>query len=241
MALTKMEVDQIVQATIGQRDNPLWHKMREKRLTASCFGRALRAAKSSKSMDSFRKELFTRKDLSNIPAIKWGTQHESVALAAYEKMRGYNVKQTGLWLLPNGLLGASPDGMVYEGERLVGILEIKCPFSMRGIEHPTDNDFRKCLPYYTSDHTLKESHDYYHQVQGELAATGAPWCDFFIWTPNGNRTIRILPNEQWRAEKLTQLSNFYTKKVLRPEDRVLMYDFELSSRPSQWKWIDLLK
>ena len=225
MALSKMEVDRIAQATIGQRENPLWHKMREKRLTASCFGRALRAVDKPARLDAFRNELFAHRDISGIPAIKWGTAHETVAVTAYEKLTGYTVKETGLWLLPNGLLGASPDGLVYEGDRLIGILEIKCPFSMRWIKDPTDNDFRRCLPYYGT--TLKETHDYYHQVQGELAATGAPWCDFFIWTPHGSRTIRVLPNDKWCREKLSQLSHFYAKKVLREEDRAQIYHYEL--------------
>ena len=88
-----MEIEQIAQATTGQRTNPLWHRMREKRLTGSCFGRALRAATSrnSNAVEEFRKEIFTPRNLTHIPAIKWGTDHEAVALAAYFELTGYKV------------------------------------------------------------------------------------------------------------------------------------------------------
>ena len=43
------------------------------------------------------------------------------------------VTKSGLWIdLNTGWLACSPDGLVWDGnEQLVGILEIKCPYSAR--------------------------------------------------------------------------------------------------------------
>lgn len=30
--------------------------------------------------------------------------------------------------------------------------------------------------------TLKRDHAFYYQIQGQLAVTKQPWCDFVIWT-----------------------------------------------------------
>lgn len=38
---------------------------------------------------------------------------------------------------------------------------------------------------------LKKSHNYYYQVQGQLATTQLPWCDFVVWTPHGTTIQRI--------------------------------------------------
>ncbi len=41
---------------------------------------------------------------------------------------------------------------------------------------------------------LDKSHDYYIQVQGQLLVTGAPWCDFVVYTTKDMFIERILPD-----------------------------------------------
>ena len=235
MELTWKQIEEIAQATVGQRINPLWRQMRERRLTASCFGKALKAMHTSDpaAINKFRDELFTPKDLSTMPPIKWGIEHEQQAIAAYAKQTGYTVKDTGLWLLPDGELGASPDGVVYLGAQAVGILEVKCPFGIRSMNPIREVDFIRLLSYLVFPKGVQREHDYYHQIQGEIVATGAPWCDFFIWTPYGNITIRVLPDLEWRSVELNQLINFYKTRVLRPEDRALIRSYKQVVEPMQ--------
>ena len=38
---------------------------------------------------------------------------------------------------------------------------------------------------------LKKCHPYYTQVQGQLALTGAEWCDFIVYTHKGLIIQRI--------------------------------------------------
>ena len=52
---------------------------------------------------------------------------------------------------------------------------------------------------------LKKGHEYYDQVQGQMALTGAKWCDFVVYTNLGLNIDRIYfdPNH-WKKlrEKL---------------------------------------
>ena len=56
---------------------------------------------------------------------------------------------------------------------------------------------------------LKETHQYYFQVQGQLALTGAKWCDFVIYTKKGLGIQRIKFNEQFWLDTYLKLEIFY--------------------------------
>ena len=229
--LNKADIQEIVTATLGQRSNPLWLTMRRGRLTASSFGRVLQLARSGNplAIAKFRKDTFSPCDLSRVPAIKWGVEHEADAIAEYERETGFRVMPTGLWLFEDGYLGASPDGKVYNGDTLVGILEVKCPWSIRNRCLESTADWLAHLPYLTRPKCLARNHQYYQQVQGQLAATGAPWCDFFIWTTNKTLRITIKPDHEWSQTSLPLLKNCYLNHILRAEDKNLIYHYVTSS------------
>ena len=128
---SRTEIETIAISTTGQRNNPQWRAMRINRLTASSFGKAISLYYNPDptQIGHFKLSLTNPRDISNIPPIKWGIDHEKDAIAEYQKLTGYTVKETGLWLFPNGYLAASPDGMVYSGTQLIGILEVKCPWT----------------------------------------------------------------------------------------------------------------
>ena len=49
---------------------------------------------------------------------------------------------------------------------------------------------------------LAHSHNYYFQVQGQLAITGAQWCDFYVYTPIESHIERIVPDRDfWHSVK----------------------------------------
>ena len=80
-------------------------------------------------------------NLDHVPVIRWGLDHESVALDADQNMNVSIVKPTGVWMFRNNIMGASPDGLVFtdpHGACAVGILEVKCTYSMRdlNVEYP---------------------------------------------------------------------------------------------------------
>ena len=115
------------------------------------------------------------------------------------------------------LLLASPDGVVYnESETPVGIVEIKCPFSLRD-KASLDSACKFCCEDENGSMVLKRSHDYFFQVQGQMAALGVQWCDFIVWAPAFLHTERITWDESfWKNKCLSQLTNYYTS-FLAPE------------------------
>ncbi|ESO95568.1 hypothetical protein LOTGIDRAFT_175144 [Lottia gigantea] len=84
-----------------------------------------------------------------------------------------NVYASGLVINPScSYLGCSPDRKVYDptANPPYGLLEIKCPSSVDSI-----CDI-KCLKLDKQTYKLRQSHDYFFQVMGQMAITGLTWC-----------------------------------------------------------------
>ena len=78
--------------------------------------------------------LYNPKNLQNIPAIRWGVDHEYVALIADQRRMGRVVKHTGIWMFHNNSMGVSPDGPIFSEPHsgtAVGIIEVNCPYPLR--------------------------------------------------------------------------------------------------------------
>ena len=60
---------------------------------------------------------------------------------------------------------------------------------------------------------LKDTHDYWHQVQGQLHITGYQCCDLVVWTIVDCQIIRIKKDLPW-AENLSRLIEFYFDKFI---------------------------
>ena len=106
------------------------------------------------------------------------------------------VHETGLWLQSAAFLCASPD-------RLVGddaVLEVKCPFTQWNstkAEAVASSDF--CLEKLDQSvvYCLKQTHPYWHQVQGQMYITGRSLCYFVIWTTKETAVITIKRDPAW--------------------------------------------
>ena len=71
----------------------------------------------------------------------------------------------------------------------------------------SDKDF--CLQNTESGILLKRSHDYYFQVMGQLAVTGANYCHFLVWTLKDRHLEKIsFDAELWKT-MLKKLKDFY--------------------------------
>jgi putative phage-type endonuclease len=158
-----------------------WFLARSGRLTASRFGAALGLSPYQSRQELWRQLTGRAEPFQGNPATDWGQLHEASAVLAYEIATGNLVEPAGFIEWSNWS-GCSPDGWVLDG-RVRGIVEIKCPFSQRIYED---------IPEY-----------YRAQVLGQLAITGAAWCDFICWTPDGHRIWRVDPQPKtWdRMEK----------------------------------------
>ncbi|XP_038064580.1 uncharacterized protein LOC119734986 isoform X1 [Patiria miniata] len=217
--LTEQEAVDLEQATVGQASCIHWFETREKRLTSSLFGKILKRKKAVNQ--SFLMSLFgfnSKADSS--PAVMYGKNHEDEAKMVFaERNPHLHVHNCGFVVNPAfSFLGASPDGKVCDGGQ-TGILEVKCPYSARGM---MVREAVASIPQFymvksTSDNSalaLKRDHDYYYQVQGQLMVTGAPFCDFVVYTDRDVYVERILPDvELWNA-MLDKLAAFYLKHAM---------------------------
>ena len=216
--LVRQQIEDIAASTTGHTTNGKWFAYRRNRITGSMFGKVLDAqkypteCKEKMIMQSMEGLL----NLEYLEPIKWGKDNEQNAIDAYCLKTGRVVKPTGIWLFPTGQLGASPDGLVYANKEMtqpIGIIEVKCPFSVRNRHYMELKANGKLPKYIISDYHLNIDHDYYHQVQGELYATGAAWCDFVMWTSLSCLIIRVRPNPFCPANVIPKLIVYYYKHV----------------------------
>ena len=209
LKVTPQQIIAINNATIGQRDNPAWLMLRKGRLTSSNFGYVLQAKRVTPSLV---RRVLGDYNLSGVHAINWGINNESVAVKAFEQATGLAVKESGLWLDPSGTLGATPDGLIGSN----ALLEVKCPFTQRQNtinEAVMSKGF--CLEKSGDDKfTLKKSHIYYHQIQGQLYVTERQLCFFVIWTLKQTFILEIQKDTEW-GHNLEKLRTFYKETMLK--------------------------
>lgn len=99
------------------------------------------------------------------PSMKWGTEAEPLARAAYEAETGFLVVETGMVPHPRiPMAGASPDGLVGAD----GLLEIKCPETKAHIATILSG----AVPS-----------QYVPQMQWQMACTDRQWVDFVSFDP----------------------------------------------------------
>ena len=105
-------------------------------------------------------------------AMRWGTEQEAVARAAYEQRTGVAVEETGFVAHDVLMAGCSPDGLVDWD----GLIEIKCPYNT-GVHIDT------LLNNMPAEHTA--------QVQGQMWITGREWCDFVSFDPRMPEPLQL--------------------------------------------------
>jgi len=98
-------------------------------------------------------------------AMRWGTETEPFARAAYETRAGVLVDEVGFVLHPTiERGGASPDGLVGED----GLTELKCPKTATHLTYLLDG----VVPG-----------QYQNQMLWQMACTERTWCDFASFDP----------------------------------------------------------
>ncbi|KAJ8271609.1 hypothetical protein COCON_G00104680 [Conger conger] len=212
MGLTDEQRRAVEFATRGQRENPMWGIMREGRITSSNFGVLLPALQSGREVSSSAiSRLIEPRSLEHVPAIKWGIQNEEKARKAFEEEKQVVVQDSGLWLSKSGVLGASPDGLVGSTE----LVEIKCPYSARDmtIEEAVSELDYFFLEKVGEDYQLRQNHDYWHQIQGQIHIAGRDVCYFVVWTTKDRVIVPIKRDKEWQPN-LQLLENFYESKLL---------------------------
>lgn len=160
---------------------PEWHQARAGSLGASQIHEALARTKTGWGASRANLEaLLVIERITGMPvetytspAMQWGKDTESEALANYEFISGNEVKSVGLVRHPRiPFTHASPDGLVGG----LGLIEAKCPNSATHIQTllsgEIDGKYRK-------------------QMQWQMACTGRQWCDFVSYDPRLPATMRF--------------------------------------------------
>ncbi len=166
---------------MSEQGTDAWLAERMGKVTASRIADMMAKTKSGwgASRANYAAQLVAER-LTGVPAetfsnaaMKWGTETEPQARAAYSFYSGLPVQEVGFVPHPTiSQSGASPDGLVGD----LGLVEIKCPGTATHIE------------------TLLEGAipgKYNLQMQWQLACTGRQWCDWVSFDPRMPESMRL--------------------------------------------------
>ena len=200
--------------TRDQADSEIWKEQRKFRFTASKFHVI---SKRVRNHETFANNIMNPKEFNNRHTLH-GKRYEGTAI--YEYQRFMNARKTPAVVLKCGLvisnqmpvLAATPDGKVIDFgcSKPFRIIEVKCPSTKSAVtplEACADPKFfchrlgEQCC--------LKTDHEYYAQVQGQLAITGAPWCDFVVYTFKGMSIQRITFDEHFWGNLRQKLESLF--------------------------------
>ena len=226
LVVTYEEARKLEVETQQQAECPKWYELRFPRLTASSFGNICsKMAKPRAKPELVARDLLQPKPPSSFTdrMFKWGRENENIAVQVYRSIpqRSHVVLfECGIFISPEDpYLAATPDRVCYDATETIpwGIIEVKCPYNARDM---TAAEAAKKIKNFMS--TLKEdgtlalkvTHEYYYQVQGQMALTGAKWCDFIIYTKKGVSVQRICFDEQFWKAQVRLLSSFFLSYFL---------------------------
>ena len=205
------EAYQLEERTREQIHSDEWFACRRRRITASDFHKVYTRKKAVDM--KFLKRLYDPTKFYSEPTAH-GIKHETTAKQQFIlKYPNHHLHNIGLVVNPQfPFLGASPDAKVcVDGE--TAIIEIKCPFTARDktvAEACEDNSF--CLMKdQANEYQLRQNHEYWLQVQGQLLVTGAPFCLFIVCTSKDMQVIRVIPHLDTMSMLLGRLTDFYKK------------------------------
>lgn len=172
--------------------SPEWFAQRLGKVTASRLVDVLAKVRSGEaaSRAGYRAELvaerLTGKQQEGFTnaAMKWGTECEPLARAAYEAEFGLLVEEVGMIPHPTiAMAGASPDGLV----SIDGLIEIKCPETKSHIDTMLSGEApAKYIP----------------QMQWQMACTGRAWVDFVSFDPRMPADMQMFVRRVLRDDNL---------------------------------------
>lgn len=158
------------------------------------------------------------------PAQAWGNQNEPNALALVSVEEGVTIRLCGSILHPRvDWFASSPDGL-FDDERGVHPVEVKCPYS------------RKLF-------CLEERPAYVHQFQSHLECLGSDWGLFCVWTPEGHQIERVERDTGWFPQVFPVLADFHERFLEIVGDNDL-YQSYLEDRPMErvdQEWLTLVQ
>ena len=149
--------------------------------------------------------------------MQYGTQYEGIAVQQWEITTGKTADMFGMYLHPTGMLGATPDRLL--GEE--GVLEVKTlpTLAKTGItldEYIHDHEGLHDCPLYrkNGNYSLKNTHQHYHQIQGQMYLTRRKLCTIVYWFPAHMLYFDVQFDKTWSETNIQNLMNFYKTEFL---------------------------
>ena len=190
--------------SLAQSSNPTWHSERRKRVTASVAHSILKG-----KQEETRKRYFLGSTYHN-QNMQYGIDMEEEARQKYMQVTGNQVFPCGLLVKPGQCwISASPDGLFFDKDNQLGVLEIKCPSSCKDkkIWAPKYLTYKPC--------SLLKSHPYYTQVQIQMYVTGAKFAHFFVYSSKDYKLVTVPLDEVYLKEIILKLEQVYFTELLK--------------------------
>lgn len=170
--------------------SPEWFQSRLGKVTASRIKDVMAKGKTGEAATraSYRAQLVAERLSGKVAegfttsSMKWGTDCEPLARAAYEAETGNLVTEVAMIAHPSiAMAGASPDGLIGAD----GLLEIKCPETKTHIDTILAD---------------KAPAEYIMQMQWQMACTKRQWVDFVSFDPRMPSDMQIFIKRVQRDE-----------------------------------------
>ena len=112
----QIQIREIADQTTGHRNTLEWQKQCYGKLGTSNFGAALMLISlyDRDRIQAVRELMYAPNEYSHLPASRWHTENEKVAIAEYTKHTGRVVKPNGIWLYQSETMYGTPNGLLYE-------------------------------------------------------------------------------------------------------------------------------
>ncbi|XP_071800280.1 uncharacterized protein [Asterias amurensis] len=232
-SITSEQAHLIASCTTGQRESNLWPLYRFGRVTASVLGLVVKVMDGSSKRDvsSLCAKMLGKNSFCPTKAMKWGIDHESVALDAlkkhleFEGHQDVQMRSVGLYIDPDSpFIGASPDALVSCACCGLQSVEVKCPNNKANANNLDPNTFLgakavDCLKVLGNETQhqvhLKERHDYFFQVVCQIGVLhtlmNVSSGLFVVWTLRGLFVQKIDHNEDLWKQVKDYCKKFFTQ------------------------------
>lgn len=182
-----------------------WHAVRRNRITASIVGAVLGNNPYMTRDDVMRMMVRDRegaeREFQGNVATEYGTANEPGAIVDFRLETGLNVRPA-TFIAYEDFFGGSPDGYTSDD----GLLEVKCPFSIRNAQSP--------VPFKSA----AEQPHYYDQMQACMFVTGKKHCHFYQWTAAETRHEIVIADQDWVDRSMPIIRQFYAQFLEEPAD-----------------------
>lgn len=221
-----MRVNEKAQRSIEERTRKQsmsvkWYAYRTGRITASTLYDVCHTRIEAPSLSLVKKICYPHEAKFSSPPVKYGKENETKALHAYKMYanrshQNAQFNEAGLLVSQQHVfLGATPDMLVECSCCGKGLVEVKCPWSVRdGKLSDLLLDSNSFVTENKGALELRTAHRYFYQVQTQMYVWQRQYCDFVIWNKDGISIQRIAADQAFLVPHLDAAENFFCRVLL---------------------------